>query len=58
MLPAHIIEELLRRERERRRANEHFVDPPVPEPLPDDDLGDEDDDGPADRGVAIVDFTV
>lgn len=58
MLPAHIIEELLRRKRELERSNEFFVDPPVPEPLPDDDLDGPDDDGPADRGVAIVDFTV
>jgi hypothetical protein len=58
MLPPHIIEELLKRERDKKRREELHVDPPVPEPLPDDEEPDRIDDGDADRGVAIIDFRV
>jgi len=62
MLPAHIIEELRRREREKERRRELFLDLPVEEPLVDPDEerrqpngeGDED----TDRGVAVVDFVI
>ena len=57
MLPAHIIEEILRRKREKERSDELFVDPPLPEPVPDDVPGDVDDEHD-DRGVTIIDFTV
>jgi hypothetical protein len=58
MLPPHIIEELLKREREKKRRNEQHVDPPVPEPLPDDDEEPARIDDDPDRGVAIIDFSV
>lgn len=58
MLPAHIIEEILRRKRNKERSDELFVDPPSPEPIPDDVPGGGVDDEPDDRGVAIIDFTV
>ena len=58
MLPAHIIEEILRRKRDKERSDELFVDPPSPEPIPDDAPGEVDDDEQDDRGVAIIDFTV
>ena len=56
MLPAHIIEELEKRKRDEERKGELFVDPPVPESIPDD--APSDDDESEDRGVTIVDFTV
>jgi len=56
MLPAHIIEEILKRKRDKERSSELFVDPPAPAPTPDDAPDDDDESG--DRGVAIIDFTV
>jgi hypothetical protein len=58
MLPAHIIEELLRRRRELERSNELVVELPAEEPPPRDDRGGPGGDGSQDQGVAIVDFTV
>jgi hypothetical protein len=57
MLPAHIIEEILKREREKKRRSELFVDLPELEPVPDDEDGSGDGDAD-DRGVAIIDFSV
>ena len=58
MLPAYVIEEILRRERERRRVEERlaeYVDPDAPA-----DEGAEDvaEDEEPERGVTIVDFTI
>jgi hypothetical protein len=58
MLPPHIIEELLKREREKKRREELHVDPPVPEPLPEDDEEPDPIEDDGDRGVAIIDFSV
>jgi len=56
MLPAHIIEELEKRKSEKKLPGELFVDPPLPESIPDDTPSD--DDKSDDHGVSIIDFTV
>ena len=54
MLPAYIIEEIRRKEREADQPAEILIERPVPDMDPDMDPEEPE----QDRGVAIIDFTV
>ena len=58
MLPAHIIHEILERERERERpgASEIFIELPVDDNRS--DIPSREDRKDEDRGVAVIDFVI
>ena len=57
MLPAYIIDDLLKRDREKRQSDEVFIECPEQfdptEPTPPSES-----DEPEERGVVIIDFTI
>ena len=55
MLPAHVIDDILERERKRSELLEQFVDSPdIEPPRPEGDAGE----ATPERGVVIIDFTI
>jgi hypothetical protein len=57
MLDAYVIEEIRRREREKRPDDRPVVELPLPLPLPERPVDRDDDGDGTDRGVVIIDYS-
>ncbi len=58
MLPAYIIEEILKREKDNWSREEVYIERPDLDPPFTRDPNESDDEQPEDMGIAIIDFTL